>query len=417
MPTNDNFNQTAGPFHYHMIRVKKFRFFLQAFAFAGTAYLLFLIFRGGVLDENVTRYFYNVADPHSPWPYEHDLWVWIAYQGGSILTAIWGLGVIIVFSLGFLSERLRGWRTFCVLSFLVLALGPGLLVNAIFKDNWGRPRPRETIAFGGEKHYQAPFVLSDQGGKSFPCGHCSVGFSLCVIAMLSRRGSGKRALFVGGWIAALLVGGYLGAARVAVGAHYFSDVLSSAWSVFLVAWLIQTFLPRKKVVVSDVDHANSVTLALRHTKVVRWGVGIAGIMVFALFAFFSLMALPVKKVGVYELDFPRGLSDKSLSQISLLDSGTDDVWVRIECKLNGASVDHENPFLWDRLEPLTIRYELQGFGYPWSDLRFSVESPDALLEGKQVWVIRIREKGLFRELNARIFPEKANPDAQGLSGS
>ena len=35
--------------------------------------------------------------------------------------------------------------------FLVLSLllGPGLLVNVILKDNWGRPRPGSVVEFGG----------------------------------------------------------------------------------------------------------------------------------------------------------------------------------------------------------------------------------------------------------------------------
>ena len=34
-----------------------------------------------------------------------------------------------------------------------LALGPGLLVNVILKDHWGRPRPIDVTQFGGEQHF------------------------------------------------------------------------------------------------------------------------------------------------------------------------------------------------------------------------------------------------------------------------
>src|SRR5690606_18360570 len=33
---------------------------------------------------------------------------------------------------------------------LALALGPGLLVNGILKEVWGRARPREILEFGGD---------------------------------------------------------------------------------------------------------------------------------------------------------------------------------------------------------------------------------------------------------------------------
>src|SRR5262249_33116625 len=36
-----------------------------------------------------------------------------------------------------------------------LALGPGLLVNVILKDHWGRPRPIDVTQFGGRQHFVA----------------------------------------------------------------------------------------------------------------------------------------------------------------------------------------------------------------------------------------------------------------------
>ena len=36
-----------------------------------------------------------------------------------------------------------------------LALGPGLLVNVVLKDHWGRPRPIDVTQFGGDQHFVA----------------------------------------------------------------------------------------------------------------------------------------------------------------------------------------------------------------------------------------------------------------------
>ena len=36
-----------------------------------------------------------------------------------------------------------------------LALGPGLLVNVLLKDHWGRPRPVDVTQFGGDQHFVA----------------------------------------------------------------------------------------------------------------------------------------------------------------------------------------------------------------------------------------------------------------------
>ena len=34
-----------------------------------------------------------------------------------------------------------------------LALGPGLLTNVLLKSHWGRPRPIDIVAFGGDQHF------------------------------------------------------------------------------------------------------------------------------------------------------------------------------------------------------------------------------------------------------------------------
>jgi hypothetical protein len=40
-------------------------------------------------------------------------------------------------------------RMYGLFILLSVILGPGLLVNLVFKDHWGRPRPRQVVALGG----------------------------------------------------------------------------------------------------------------------------------------------------------------------------------------------------------------------------------------------------------------------------
>ena len=86
---------------------------------------------------------------------------------------------------------------------LVAALGSGLLVNVVLKGNWGRARPVQIEAFGGDRHFTPPFVLSDQRGRSFSSGHTSGAFALLALVFLaparaarhlSGRPAGPRAL-------------------------------------------------------------------------------------------------------------------------------------------------------------------------------------------------------------------------------
>src|SRR5690606_38611793 len=76
--------------------------------------------------------------------------------------------------------------------FLALAIGPGLVANTVFKDHWGRARPREITQFGGEAHFSPPLVLSDQCRRncSFVAGDPTVGWyatSFAYLAPVRRR--------------------------------------------------------------------------------------------------------------------------------------------------------------------------------------------------------------------------------------
>ena len=43
-----------------------------------------------------------------------------------------------------------------------IVLGPGIIVNGIFKSLWGRARPSQIVEFGGDKIYTPPLVITDQ---------------------------------------------------------------------------------------------------------------------------------------------------------------------------------------------------------------------------------------------------------------
>lgn len=111
---------------------------------------------------------------------------------------------------------------------LSLALGPGLVVNVLLKDNWGRARP-STIERFAQAHqtplrHTPPLVRSDQCADncSFPSGHAALGFWTVSFALLvpPRR---RRAAVA----AALAFGLLMGLARIAQGGHFLSDVAAS----------------------------------------------------------------------------------------------------------------------------------------------------------------------------------------------
>jgi membrane-associated phospholipid phosphatase len=110
-----------------------------------------------------------------------------------------------------------------------LIVGPGLLVNLVFKDNWGRPRPTEVTVFGGDHPFVGAWHMSDacSSNCSFVSGEASSAIwmlTLVVLLPLAWRKPALRFLIV----LALL----LSLNRIAMGGHFLSDVLL-AWAITL----------------------------------------------------------------------------------------------------------------------------------------------------------------------------------------
>ena len=121
---------------------------------------------------------------------------------------------------------------------LSLAVGPGLIVNQLFKENWGRARPSQVTQFGGEKRFSPAFVIAGQCPRncSFVSGDASIGFATLALALLAAR---RRSLAVA---AALGAGAALGAMRIAQGGHFLSDVVFAGVFTTLPVLLLHRFL-------------------------------------------------------------------------------------------------------------------------------------------------------------------------------
>ncbi len=123
---------------------------------------------------------------------------------------------------------------------LVLALAPGLIVNATLKENWGRARPAQVKEFGGEKTFTPAFILSDQDGRSFSSGHGSAAFSVLGFALLARKRQRV-------WITlALGYGVAVSFARIIGGGHFFSDNVTSFFVVYITTHILYYFLVEQK---------------------------------------------------------------------------------------------------------------------------------------------------------------------------
>jgi len=145
-----------------------------------------------------------------------------------IALAVFGLSASL-FSL--YRRDLRHWRRSGIFLVLLLLLGPGLIVNVVFKDHWGRPRPREIVQFGGQKQFLHPWQKGEDGkGRSFPSGHASAAFYMSAPFFVYRRSNKRFARF---WLAGGLTFGVL--MSITQGGHFLSDNLWAWGMVHLTA--------------------------------------------------------------------------------------------------------------------------------------------------------------------------------------
>ncbi|KPK38341.1 MAG: hypothetical protein AMJ69_08705 [Gammaproteobacteria bacterium SG8_47] len=202
-----------------------------------------VVFWNSDLDLRMARLFYDATNPEQSWPTgQNSLWQFL-YDSAPTATGILVVGALLVAIGASLSERLRRLRIYAVFILAAVVVGPGLVVNSIFKDHWGRPRPRQVIEFGGDLEYLPPLMKGQSGqGRSFPSGHSSVGFVFAAFWFIWRRRRLPWALAALGF--ALTYGGLLGTARMVAGGHFLSDVLWSAYLTFLTSLLLYYFVLR-----------------------------------------------------------------------------------------------------------------------------------------------------------------------------
>ena len=152
------------------------------------------------------------------------------FSGGALLLTL----AVLIGGFGFRHPDLRRHGRAATFFLLAVVLGPGLIVNGVFKENWGRARPAQVQEFGGQKQYTPPLQATDQCSRncSFASGHASIGFVLLALGYAFPRH--RRRWFAAGIALGLLVG--LG--RMIQGRHFLSDVIFSGLFVTMASmWL------------------------------------------------------------------------------------------------------------------------------------------------------------------------------------
>jgi membrane-associated PAP2 superfamily phosphatase len=294
------------------------------------------------------------ADPCCSWPLaEQPLWRFV-YRYGVFAGVLLAAGALVLLTATYWHpRRLFAWRRPALFLVLVAALGPGLVVNAALKDHFGRPRPRDVVELGGRDAF-VPVAVPRFGGegKSFPCGHCSMGFYLATpwLALRRRRPRLGRAFLAAGIVA----GGLLGLARMMAGGHFLSDVLWAGGLVWLVALLVHHAL--------DLDREDSppALASEAERRQARLATVLGGGALAALTAA-ALVATPY----VSRKAFARSLEQVASSPAAAFEIALDRADVTVEAG-----------------PAFTAAYDVRAFGFPTSKVVFAFrEAPEAAVLG------------------------------------
>lgn len=196
-----------------------------------------------MLDKMMSHYFYN--SNHNSHGFVNNSLTQLVYTYGLLPGQITGILAGFCLFLSFFSNFWKKYKRETFFLTLALILGPGLLINAILKDHWGRPRPKQIIEFGGNQafrpFYSPNFFAQPEPSKSFPCGHCSTGYYFFALGIVGVRLK-KRYLALLGFTLGMAWGTILGVVRIAQGGHFFSDVLMSGLLIWLLTLILEKFI-------------------------------------------------------------------------------------------------------------------------------------------------------------------------------
>lgn len=228
----------------------------EAWCLLAAALVTAAMFATGTLDIAAARWFFR-SGAIDHWPLAREFPWLILYRAASWITALLIVTGLAALALSF-TKRRRHWRGAATLVLLAVVIGPGLIGNAVLKDHWQHPRPRDLVELGGSMQYVPSPLIGHEGGASFPCGHCTVGFLFGLGWWINR---GRRPRWAAASLAAGLgVGTLLGVGRMAAGAHFLSDVIWSALLAYGVTHILYYHVlrleaPAAPAVPSPQDHS------------------------------------------------------------------------------------------------------------------------------------------------------------------
>jgi membrane-associated PAP2 superfamily phosphatase len=329
------------------------------------------------LDIRLISVFYNPQDPY-PWSLRARYPWNLLYYFGSYPASITAIISLILIVLSYFRPDFQKYRKTSLFLVTVLVLGPGLTVNAIFKDHYGRPRPRDIECFGGQQKYYYPLEPAFSAkGKSFPCGHCSMGFYFFALFFLFKR---KRKWL--SWLSFAIAVGYgimIGIARMGQGGHFPSDVLWAGGMVYFITAFLYYRVFRLHQAMDVPEKKNAIRKVGKNQQYIAL---VVGILVGALILAGVLVATPISVQKT--VDIP-----ETIRTLSVKAAQGD---VRISSS--------------EKIKSDQIHFHTEGFGFPGCRLMI-----DSLQTREQVFSIRYFIHGFHTEEKTSVSVVSQNLDS------
>ena len=229
--------------------------------------LLITLIAWPLLDIELSKLFYT--ETHG-FIYRNNYLVLLFFKLIPILTKLF---IFICISYYLFYKLLKYNKTSRILSTLSLYLiisaliGPGLIVNYIFKENFGRARPKEISYFNGKKSFTPAASISDQctHNCSFSSGHAAMAYYFTALGyvfvlrnniynnsktkpyILTSKYISEKKTFTLIYIICLVFGSLVGFSRVLMGGHFVSDVIASCCVVLMTNHLLYLFWSKKVI--------------------------------------------------------------------------------------------------------------------------------------------------------------------------
>ncbi len=345
------------------------------------------------LDIRVQRQFYR-ANSDSVWYQKENPFWQFGYHYGTLPAILLAFGALIGLILSWVKPGIQSLRRYLLLIILTLIIGPGLVVNAILKDHWGRPRPRQVQEFGGNWEFKEVWEHGTPGkGKSFPCGHCSMGFFFITLYYCFKQK--HQALAYASFAFSIALGMFIGFARISQGGHFLSDVLWAWGLTFLTATILYYFVLKIPEYEFQLESNITKESLFASSRKKRALVTAAIIFSVAVAIFIFLFSKPFYRESFHKI------SRDEISQI-----------IHLNLELNHGDVFiHSGKFD----PPVGIKTIAQGFGFP--KYQYQSRLSTKLARDTLQAIYQFNIKGLFNEIDVQTIIEVDSSQQLYLSGA